>query len=123
MPTLLKLQTSILFTCSDGSGSIDPEEFGQMLKSLGHSISKVDMDKVIKDMDTDGDGTINFMEFLNRAPDWLINSVMNSSSLNSPKLGHVERRKAKVNNDQLQVLITTFQDIDKVCIRTIANDS
>jgi hypothetical protein len=43
-----------------------------MITSLGHTLPPAAVEQVMKDMDTDGDGTINFMEFLNGAPEWCI---------------------------------------------------
>ena len=54
----------------DGSGTIDPEEFVIMIGDVAPRMTHAEIEAVMKSMDTDGDGTINFMEFLNGAPEW-----------------------------------------------------
>merc|ERR1711924_45384 len=48
----------------DGSGSISTEELGQVMKNLGQSPSKEELDCMVKEVDTDGNGEICFDEFL-----------------------------------------------------------
>ena len=49
----------------DGSGSIDAEELGMMLRSLGQNPSKEELDELIASVDEgDKDGQIQLREFL-----------------------------------------------------------
>lgn len=48
---------------ADGGGSIDIEEFGDLLKSAGLYFSAEDIDKICKEFDVNGDGEIDFEEF------------------------------------------------------------
>lgn len=48
----------------DGSGSISPEEFLEILKNLGQVISSEQAEEIIKELDSDGSGEIDFQEFI-----------------------------------------------------------
>ena len=47
----------------DGSGSITSAELGNVMKSLGQNPDCGELDEYIKQVDTDGNGTISFQEF------------------------------------------------------------
>ena len=47
----------------DSNGEISPEELGQVMKDLGHTPNAFDLRALIKEVDTDGSGTISFDEF------------------------------------------------------------
>merc|ERR1711907_467785 len=49
---------------TDGSGSIDVEELGNIMRSLGEDLSKKQLRVLIKEIDTDGNGTIEWEEYL-----------------------------------------------------------
>lgn len=49
---------------SDNSGTITTAELGDVMRSLGQNPSEEDLQKMIDDVDQDGDGTIDFPEFL-----------------------------------------------------------
>jgi Ca2+-binding EF-hand superfamily protein len=42
------------------SGSISVEEFGRVMKASGQHHSDAEIAQIIKEVDLDGDGTINF---------------------------------------------------------------
>ncbi|KIY65364.1 calmodulin-like protein [Cylindrobasidium torrendii FP15055 ss-10] len=48
----------------DGSGSISRVELEQVMKSLGENLSGVELDAMIKEADVDGNGTIDYKEFV-----------------------------------------------------------
>lgn len=48
----------------DGNGTIDIEELGIVMRSLGQSPTKEELDTIINDADIDGDGQIDFDEFV-----------------------------------------------------------
>lgn len=48
---------------SDGNGVIDREELNRVMFSLDESLSKEELNAMIKEADIDGSGTINFEEF------------------------------------------------------------
>ncbi|KAL9231598.1 hypothetical protein vseg_006805 [Gypsophila vaccaria] len=48
---------------ADGNGKITPEELQKVMKSLGDDFSLGECKKMIRGVDSDGDGTINFEEF------------------------------------------------------------
>nr|GLL32140.1 calmodulin-like protein 2 isoform X2 [Ipomoea trifida] len=49
----------------DGDGCITRKELGTMMRSLGENPSEADLQDMINEVDADGDGTIDFSEFLN----------------------------------------------------------
>ncbi|XP_039265021.2 troponin C, skeletal muscle-like [Styela clava] len=48
----------------DGGGDISTKELGRVMKLLGQTPSKDELDKIIEEVDVDGSGTIDFDEFL-----------------------------------------------------------
>merc|ERR1711998_358346 len=49
---------------TDGSGSIDVEELGGIMRSLGEDLSRKQLKALIKEIDTDENGTIEWEEYL-----------------------------------------------------------
>ena len=49
----------------DGDGSITTKELGTVMRSLGQTPTEAGLLEMIKEVDTNGDGTIDFPEFLN----------------------------------------------------------
>jgi calmodulin len=48
----------------DGDGTITTKELGKVLRSLGQNPSEADLQDMLNEVDTDGNGTIDFHEFL-----------------------------------------------------------
>ncbi|XP_062154073.1 probable calcium-binding protein CML25 [Alnus glutinosa] len=48
----------------NGDGKISSSELGSILGSLGHPATEEELDKIIKEVDTDGDDHINLQEFV-----------------------------------------------------------
>jgi calmodulin len=48
----------------DGNGVISAQEIREVLTALGDRLSDEDVNEIIRDVDTDGDGQVNFEEFL-----------------------------------------------------------
>ncbi|OWF56440.1 Calmodulin-5 [Mizuhopecten yessoensis] len=48
----------------DGDGSIPTAELGTVLRALGQNPSASELKKMINEVDADGDGTVDFPEFL-----------------------------------------------------------
>lgn len=48
----------------DGGGSIDRDEFGQMMKTLGLNLNDRELDEFFAEMDEDGGGSVEFDEML-----------------------------------------------------------
>ncbi|TVY46481.1 Calmodulin, partial [Lachnellula occidentalis] len=49
---------------ADKGGNITVEEFGRVMKKSGQNPSEAELAQIIKEVDLDGDGTINFDEFI-----------------------------------------------------------
>ncbi|XP_055508360.1 troponin C, skeletal muscle-like isoform X1 [Leucoraja erinacea] len=48
----------------DGGGDISTKELGQVMKILGQTPTREELDAIIEEVDEDGSGTIDFEEFL-----------------------------------------------------------
>ncbi|XP_063900461.1 calmodulin-A-like [Zophobas morio] len=55
--------TFLLFD-KDNDGTITSEELGTVLRSLGHNATTDELQDIINEVDTDGNGTIDFPEFI-----------------------------------------------------------
>jgi hypothetical protein len=55
---------------TDGSGSIDRKELKRLMKMLGQALSKAELDAMIDEVDTNGDGEISFAEFTAMVVSW-----------------------------------------------------
>ncbi|XP_075925680.1 troponin C, skeletal muscle-like [Petromyzon marinus] len=49
---------------ADGGGDISTSELGKVMKLLGQTPTKEELDAIIEEVDEDGSGTIDFEEFL-----------------------------------------------------------
>ena len=69
MRILIHLFYQSITTCqvfdTNGDGVISREELKAMMLNLGEDLSDRDIDSMIKAVDTDGDGMVNFEEFVN----------------------------------------------------------
>ncbi|XP_010505874.1 PREDICTED: calmodulin-2/4 [Camelina sativa] len=48
----------------DGNGFITAKELGTVMRSLGHNLTKSELQGMLNEMDADGNGTIDILEFL-----------------------------------------------------------
>ncbi|KAH8670411.1 hypothetical protein BGZ60DRAFT_407384 [Tricladium varicosporioides] len=48
----------------DRGGNITVEEFGRVMKASGQNPTEEELAQIVKEVDLDGDGTINFDEFI-----------------------------------------------------------
>ena len=48
----------------DGGGTITAEELGEVMKSLGQKQTRAQLEAMVREIDADGDGAIDFPEFL-----------------------------------------------------------
>mmetsp|Transcript_25911 Transcript_25911/g.55467 ORF Transcript_25911/g.55467 Transcript_25911/m.55467 type:complete len:150 (+) Transcript_25911:137-586(+) len=52
----------------DGDGTIDSEELGTVLRSLGNQPTEEEVEDMIREADKDGNGIIDFAEFIEMMP-------------------------------------------------------
>ncbi len=48
----------------ENKGTIGVEELGTVMRSLGHNLTEAEISDMINEVDADGNGTIDFIEFL-----------------------------------------------------------
>jgi EF-hand domain pair len=56
----------------DGSGSIDKEELGSVMHELGRDLSPDELTTLMNQLDVDGNGDIDFDEFLEGMGKWFL---------------------------------------------------
>lgn len=72
-----------------GDGNLQPKEFHKFLKGLGIEISDTERDTLINRFDSDGDGDLNyneFMDFINQEKKKLLQDGTATANLNDPIL-------------------------------------
>ncbi|CAH9095491.1 unnamed protein product [Cuscuta epithymum] len=62
---MAEFQESFNFFDKDGDGCITIEELATVIRSLDHNPSKEELQDMIDEVDTNGNGTIEFSEFIN----------------------------------------------------------
>jgi len=60
-----EMQAAFAVFDHDGSGTISLEELRRVMKSFGEELTDDDLDQMIKEVDKDGDGSIDYKEFVN----------------------------------------------------------
>lgn len=50
--------------CRDGNGFISASEIKHVMTNLGEKLTEEEVDEMLKEADIDGDGQINFTEFV-----------------------------------------------------------
>mmetsp|Transcript_140756 Transcript_140756/g.341980 ORF Transcript_140756/g.341980 Transcript_140756/m.341980 type:complete len:176 (+) Transcript_140756:290-817(+) len=61
---IAEFKDAFLLFDNDNSGTITSDELGDVMRSLGQNPTEEDLKKMVDDIDQDGDGTIDFPEFL-----------------------------------------------------------
>ena len=61
---LREFREAFAFFDKDGDGRITPEELSTVVRSLGQSPTPEELREMVRDADADGNGTIEFAEFL-----------------------------------------------------------
>lgn len=61
---LVELRAAFDLFDDDGDGKIDPIELGKAIEKMGKKVSEEDLKEMIKEVDTDYNGTIEFNEFV-----------------------------------------------------------
>lgn len=59
-----ELQQAFSIFDRDGNGYIDAKELRYLLTTLGEKLSNNEVDEIIRDVDVDGDGRVNYQEFV-----------------------------------------------------------
>ena len=57
------MKMAFQFFDEDNSGSIDAAELGHILRSLGHDPSKTDVNTILANASSSGDGSLDFQGF------------------------------------------------------------
>ncbi|XP_037503725.1 calmodulin-A-like [Rhipicephalus sanguineus] len=61
---IAELREAFVLFDKDGNGAISTKELGTMMRALDQNTTEADLKDMIAEVDTDGDGTIDFAEFL-----------------------------------------------------------
>ena len=59
-----EFKEAFLIFDTDGSNAISTSELGQVMKSLGQNPTDAELRELINEYDADGNGTLDFAEFL-----------------------------------------------------------
>ncbi len=94
----------------DGGGTISTDELGELLEIIGIEATKEDLDKMVKQMDSDNNGEIDFEEF----SEVMVQRVKCGFSCNEIKkafeLIQIDNRKekSKLHSEDIVNFITTY---------------
>ena len=61
---LEQLKAAFRFLDKDGNGTVEPEEIGEVLKTLGIEITDEEIKDIMSNLDENGDGVMDFNEFV-----------------------------------------------------------
>lgn len=75
---------------TDKNGTISSKEFLKILKNLGQNVPKDEADKIMKQLDSDGSGEIEFSEFIS----------------------YMHKKKIQEETDEEEAIIRAFQVFD-----------
>merc|ERR1711988_1314188 len=64
---------------ADNSGAIDVRELKAAMRALGFEVKKEELKKMISDIDNDGNGSIEFQEFLEMMTGWVRRTPVRTS--------------------------------------------
>jgi Ca2+-binding EF-hand superfamily protein len=79
---------------TDGSGTIDAKELKVAMRALGFEPKKEEIKKMISDIDKDGNGTIDFNEFLDMMTAKMSERILAKKSLR-PSVSLMMMRREK----------------------------
>jgi len=101
----------------DGDGSVDISELGQVLKSIGITASETDIKNLIKEVDLDANGTIEFNEFCA-----FVEKLKSGKASSSKGFGEVIVKNANVNVVSSEHATHSFSDEEKASFVEYMND-
>ena len=70
-----ELKTAFAAMDTNGDGQVTKEELKALLSTLGESVDDAVIDEMIKIADVNGDGKVDFNEFVKAATEWLVNNL------------------------------------------------
>lgn len=65
----------------DRSGTITPDEFTKVLRSLGITLNRSELEEIMQDHDDNNDGSIDFPEFLSLLLKWTSNKDLEEEKM------------------------------------------
>ncbi|KAH7962908.1 hypothetical protein HPB52_018617 [Rhipicephalus sanguineus] len=91
----------------DGDGEIRPEDVGVMLRAIGQNPTQAELEMAIAEMDTNGNGTVDFTEYV---------AYMGEETLNPPTEEELRQvfeffdkdRNGFITADELRLLMTAL---------------
>jgi hypothetical protein len=85
----------------DGNGKIDAQELRNLLVAMGNDATEEDAQNLMKLVDLDGSGTIEFDEFANAMSSWLVSDV--KSDVATAASGGGSRKRKAVEEERVQI--------------------
>ena len=85
----------------DGSGSVDPAEFKYAMRDFGLELSEIEVNQIVKNFDSNGDGMISFDELIR-----MLRGSLNDRRLKA--VGQVYKRLDKFNAGAVEL-----QDLER----------
>lgn len=83
---------------ADSSGTISPDEFARGAKSLGIKLSRQQIEHVFEECDEDGDGELDFDEFVTR--------VLQQEPLPRDKIQNIKRQVSTARKGRLRSCVS-----------------
>ena len=77
-----ELKEAFIVHDKDGDGAINSKELGIVLRNLGQNPTESELDDMLQDADMDGNGTLDFAEFL-LMMEWKMNEVDHEAEIKS----------------------------------------
>ncbi|PAA65642.1 hypothetical protein BOX15_Mlig023433g1, partial [Macrostomum lignano] len=93
----------------DGSGTIDIAELSDIMTSMGLHVREDDLDVLIRQVDEDRSGNLDFLEFLNLMVRH-INKPVTKDEIRSAFLVFDTQKRGYITVDELRTILTTRGD-------------
>jgi len=102
----------------DGNGQVTVAELGEVLKTIGMSATEAEIKKLIKEVDTDNNGTVEFEEFCT-----FVEKLKSGKASGSKGFGEVVTKNASVNVVASEHATHSFSDEEKASFVDYMNDT
>ncbi|KAK2162825.1 hypothetical protein LSH36_91g07039 [Paralvinella palmiformis] len=111
----------------DGNGYISTKELGMVMRSLGQNPTETELQDMINEVDADGNGTVDFPEFLNMMAKKMENTDWEEEIKEAYRVFDRER-KGYIHTDELKHVMKhigdqlTDEEVDEMLKEIASND-